>query len=876
MQLIKYIIISFIISINIPLMGQIGNDDITKKKVSLQISNGTVQEVITILERAYQLEFLYNPQDIKDKVIAVDENNISVPSLLDKLFEPVELKYKIADDQVIIYSLKDWQAAQKKNQVIRHTISGYVRDLETTETLIGVNILDKKTGSGTTTNEYGFFSMTLPEGDVSIVFSYIGYEAIQKDLTNDGDISLSVDLSYESKLEEIVITAVDGMEDIQYQTQMSQFILPVEQLKSVPVILGEQDLMKSMQLLPGVKSGVEGTSGIYVRGGSQDQNLILLDGVPVYNAAHALGIFSVFNPDAIKSVTLTKGGFPARYGGRLSSVLDIRMKEGNLQEWHGDLSLGLISSKLSLSGPLVKDKTSILISGRRTYADLILKNVIEQEENRTTTPSLYFYDFNAKIQHKINDKHRLYLSGYFGQDKFGATFTSPSQKEKSLVDWGNQISALRWNYEISNKFFANTTLTYSKYAVNTINEFQELNVENPDFIGTRLTSGIQDIGMKIDFDYIPMPNHYLKFGLNVINHNYTPGVSQSRNNEELESNEDDIISTEYAVYLEDDMTLGKLKANIGVHASALSVQDNFYTSVQPRIGLRYLVDESLSLKASFNTMSQYINLLATEAISLPSDLWVPSTARIKPQQSWQAALGVAKQFKDYELSIEGYYKEMNNVLSYREGATFLTDNLQNWEDKVTQGEGEAYGAEVFFQKKKGKLTGWIGYTLSWTNRQFEDINQGEKFPFRYDRRHDASIVISYDIKENIKLSANWIYGTGNAVTLPQYQYPSFNSVQTGFANSARYQSDGGDKNAFRMSASHRLDWSISFIKKKKKYTRTWVLGVYNSYYRKNPFYLSLDTEIVRDNTGNIISEKSIITEKTLLPIIPSVSYQISF
>jgi len=876
MQLIKYIIISFIISINIPLMGQIGNDDITKKKVSLQISNGTVQEVINILERKYQLEFLYNPQDIKDKVIAVDEDNISVPSLLNKLFEPVELKYKIADDQVIIYSLKDWQAAQKKNQVIRHTISGYVRDLETTETLIGVNILDKKTGSGTTTNEYGFFSITLPEGDVSIVFSYIGYEAIQKDLTNAGDISLSVDLSYESKLEEIVITAVDGMEDIQYQTQMSQFILPVEQLKSVPVILGEQDLMKSMQLLPGVKSGVEGTSGIYVRGGSQDQNLILLDGVPVYNAAHALGIFSVFNPDAIKSVTLTKGGFPARYGGRLSSVLDIRMKEGNLQEWHGDLSLGLISSKLSLSGPLIKDKTSILISGRRTYADLILKNVIEQEENRTTTPSLYFYDFNAKIQHKINDKHRLYLSGYFGQDKFGATFTSPRQKEKSLVDWGNQISALRWNYEISNKFFANTTLTYSKYAVNTINEFQELNVENPDFFGTRLTSGIQDIGMKIDFDYIPMPNHYLKFGVNAINHNYTPGVSQSRSNEELESSEDDIISTEYAVYLEDDMTLGKLKANIGIHASALSVQDNFYTSVQPRIGLRYLVDESLSLKASFNTMSQYINLLATEAISLPSDLWVPSTARIRPQQSWQAALGVAKQFKDYELSIEGYYKEMDNVLSYREGATFLTDNLQNWEDKVTQGEGEAYGAEVFFQKKKGKLTGWIGYTLSWTNRQFEDINQGEKFPFRYDRRHDASIVLSYDIKENIKLSANWIYGTGNAVTLPQYQYPSFNSVQTGFGNSARYQSDGGDKNAFRMSASHRLDWSISFIKKKKKYTRTWVLGVYNSYYRKNPFYLSLDTEIVRDNTGNIISEKSIITEKTLLPIIPSVSYQISF
>jgi len=877
MQLIKYIIISIILSINVPIMGQDKSGDLSDRKVSLQLDDVSIQDAIDILKEEYGLEFLYNPSDLKNKSVRVDETNISIAGLLDKLFYSAELKYKITDNQVVIYSLKKWREENQTNIQTKHTISGYIRDVETTETLIGVNIIDKYSGAGTTSNEYGFFSITLPEGDVSLVFSYIGYQKFENDFELKADKTLSVNLSYENSLDEIVITSVEGMEDIQYQTQMSQFVLPIEKLKAVPVILGEEDLMKSMQLLPGVKGGVEGTSGLYIRGGSQDQNLILLDGVPIYNAAHALGIFSVFNPDAIKSVTLTKGGFPARYGGRLSSVLDIRMKEGNLQEWHGDVSLGLISSKVTLSGPIIKDKTSILISGRRTYADLILKNFVEDEGDTKISPSLYFYDFNAKVQHKINDKQRIYLSSYFGQDRFGATFTSPMQREKSLVSWGNQISALRWNYELSNKFFANTTMTYSKYGINTLNEFEELGVENPNYYGTQYTSGIQDVGLKIDFDYIPVPNHYLKFGLNVINHNYTPGVSQSSNNEKpATSDEERISSTEYALYVEDDIQFGNLKANVGVHASALSVQNNFYTSLQPRIGLRYLLDESLSVKGSFNTMTQYINLLATEAISLPSDLWVPSTAKIKPQESWQAALGIAKQFEKYELSVEGYYKKMDNVLSYREGAAFLTDDLQNWEDKVTQGKGEAYGAELFMQKKKGKLTGWIGYTLGWTNRQFDDINSGEKFPFRYDRRHDVSVVMSYEPKESIKLSANWVYGTGNAVTIPQYQYPSFNSVQTGFATSTNYQADGGDKNAFRMSPSHRLDWSISFIKKRKKYTRTWVIGFYNSYFRKNPFYQSLERVTERNDNGEIISQRNVISEKSLLPIIPSVSYQINF
>lgn len=770
-----------------------------------------------------------------------------------------------------------WASAQK------HTISGYVRDAASGEPLISANVFDSRSGAGTVTNTYGFYSLTLPADSVSLSFSYIGYENTRRAFLLNKDISLDVGLSGAVQLEEVVVSATRNSARIEERTQMSQIDVPIAQIKKAPALLGEVDVLKALQLLPGVQSGGEGQTGLYVRGGSPDQNLVLLDGVPVYNVSHLLGIFSVFNADAIKNVTLTKGGFPARYGGRLSSVLEINMKEGNLQEFHGEGAIGLISSKLTLEGPIVRDKTSFLISGRRTYADLIFRPIINasQEPGTDLDVALYFYDLNAKLQHKINDKHRLFLSGYFGSDVFANEFREEDGRFKGGIDWGNVISALRWNWQLNNKLFANTTLTYSRYKIDILAEFEDRYEGETETYSAKYFSGIEDLAARIDFDYIPSPGHYIRFGASATNHRYEPGAL-ALNAEFAEEQFDTLVgsqnafSNEFALYLEDDMQFGALKANLGVHASAFDVNGKFYSSVQPRLGLRYLLDGNWSLKGSFATMTQFINLLTSESFSLPTDLWVPSTARIKPQQSWQAALGAARTFgEDYEVSLEGYYKQMHNVISYKEGASFLFGLENDWQDKVTQGEGESYGLELFIQKKTGRLSGWLGYTLSWNWREFDEINSGRRFPFRYDRRHDVSLVLNYDLSEKVAFSAAWIYGTGNAVTLNTFRYPHDVYNSEPFVGNAEIES-GGRKNAFRMTDYHRLDLSVQFHKKKPKWERTWVVGVYNAYYHRNPYYMTLDRELLFDEKTGKFYEKRRFREVSILPIIPSVSYQFKF
>ncbi|WP_367392910.1 carboxypeptidase-like regulatory domain-containing protein [Lewinella sp. LCG006] len=764
------------------------------------------------------------------------------------------------------------------------TISGYIEDQASGEKLIAANVYDSFSGAGAVTNTYGFFSLTLPADSVALSFSYIGYQSREERFALSGNRTLNVSLSPYVELATVEVTA-ERSERIEQRTQMSRMEVPIEQIKRIPALMGEVDVLKALQLLPGVQSGGEGQNGLYVRGGSPDQNLVLLDGVPVYNVSHLLGIFSVFNADAIKNVTLTKGGFPARYGGRLSSVLEINMKEGNLQEWHGEGSIGLISSKLTLQGPIQKGKTSFLISGRRTYVDLLAKPII----SANTLPgeeidiSLYFYDLNAKLQHKINDKHRIFLSAYTGADVFANRFADEYGAFSGGIDWGNLISAARWNWQISPKMFANTTLTYSKYEIDINAGSENFNEDGPDEKFSALyISGIEDIGGKIDFDFIPNPDHYLRFGGGWTNHTYRPGALNFNLTDGEDFNLDTLIgsqnsySNELFVYAEDDFTLGPLKINAGIHASAFAVEDEFYTSVQPRLGLRYLLNNDLAIKAGFSTMTQYINLLTSEALSLPTDLWVPSTSRIKPQQSWQVALGVAKTInEDYELSVEGYYKEMQNVISFKEGASFLFGLENDWQSKVTQGDGEAYGLEFFFQKKRGRTTGWIGYTLSWNYRQFDEINSGRRYPFRYDRRHDISVVVNHDFSEKIGLSAAWVYGTGNAITLNTITYPT--DVYGGFGQPYFNEIEtGGEKNAFRMTDFHRLDLSVEFRKQKPKWERKWVVGVYNAYYHRNPYYVIADTEYVRDGQGNIVDEKRVFKEISILPIIPSVSYQFKF
>jgi hypothetical protein len=768
----------------------------------------------------------------------------------------------------------------------KHTISGYLRDFASGEPLISANIYDSRSGSGAVTNTYGFYSLTLTADSVELYFSYIGYSTEQRVFLLRADTAVNVNLSGAVMLEQVVVSDVKGGARIEERTQMSRIDVPVEQIKRIPALLGEVDVLKALQLLPGVQSGGEGQNGLYIRGGSPDQNLILLDGVPVYNVSHLLGIFSVFNADAIKNVSLIKGGYPARYGGRLSSVIEINMKEGNLQKFQGEGAIGLIASKLTLEGPIVNDKTSFLISGRRTYADLIFGPLIRANQAPGTDlkVKLYFYDLNAKLQHKINDKHRLYLSAYLGSDVFGNEYEEASSSFEGGIDWGNAISALRWNWQLNNKLFANTTLTYSRYRIDVLAGFENRFQNQKESYSAKYFSGIEDLAGRIDFDYIPNPNHYIRFGAFAINHTYEPGALAFK--AEFDELKFDTLvgsqnarSNEFAVYIEDDLLLGPLKANVGVHASGFAVDGQFYSSVQPRLGLRYLMSNKLALKASFATMAQYINLLTNESFSLPTDLWVPSTARIKPQQSWQAALGAARTFgEEYEISLEAYYRDMKNVLSYKEGASFLFGLENDWQDKVTQGDGESYGLELFIQKKKGRFSGWLGYTLSWNWRQFDEINSGRRFPFRYDRRHDASIVLNYDVDQRISFSAAWVYGTGNAVTLNTFRYPYEAYSNGGNPPVVNYPEieSGGQKNAFRMSDYHRLDLSMEIKKQKKHWERKWVLGAYNAYYRRNPYFMTLQKDYSYDPATGRETVKRSFREVSILPFIPSISYQFKF
>ncbi len=758
----------------------------------------------------------------------------------------------------------------------KYTISGYIQDAKTAERLILATIFETNKSKGATSNTYGFYSLTLAKGEVNLYASFVGYQAKNLVFELKKDTIINFNLKPSLSLDEVILVARKTPK-IEQRTQMSRISVPISAIEKIPTILGENDVLKTLQLLPGVQGGTEGMNGVYVRGGSPDQNLVILDGVPVYNVSHLLGFLSVFNTDAIKGVSLTKGGFPARYGGRLSSVIEINMKEGNKKEFHGEGAIGLLSSRLTLEGPIVKDKSSFMISGRRNYFDIIAKPIIKKASKDSGDDldlSTYFYDLNAKVNHKFNEKHSIYLSAYLGSDVFKNDFkendfdSDDFYRTKAGIDWGNVITAMRWNYKINNKLFANTTLTYSKFNFDfEVGEEVFYEGEHNKF-EAKYKSGIYDIAGKVDFDYIPNPNHHIRFGFGNTYHTYNPGALALKGDfdeEDFETlnNQKKEYSNEYFGYLEDELQFGKLKANIGLHASGFTIGNKTYNSLQPRIGLRYLVNKKWSLKASYASMAQYINLLTNESIGLPTDLWVPSTERIKPQTSWQAAFGVATTFKnELEFSIEGYYKKMDNVISYKEGASFFNVE-ENWEDKITQGTGTAYGLEVLLQKKRGKTTGWIGYTLAWNNRQFDEINSGKEYPFKFDRRHDFEMVAIHKFSDRLHLSGTWVYSTGNAISLTEATYTSFD--QNGNLDPI---SIVGTKNSYRMPSYHRLDVGLEFLKKKKWGERAWIIGVYNAYMRSNPFYVYLGE--------NFDTNKKQYKQVSLIPLVPSVSYRFKF
>ena len=759
----------------------------------------------------------------------------------------------------------------------KFTISGYVREKATGEDLIGANVYIKELSKGTITNQYGYYSLTLGKGEYTFVVSFIGYSDYTKKIVLNKNIKLNISLKQASIItDEVIISSERSDKNIQ-STEMGTIKLPVEKIKVIPAFMGEIDILKTIQLLPGVQSAGEGSSGFYVRGGGPDQNLILLDEAVVYNASHLFGFFSVFNADAVKDINLIKSGMPANYGGRLSSVVDISMKEGNNKKFNVDGGIGIISSRLTIQGPIKKDTCSFIISGRRTYIDVLMKPFVENNL------PYFFYDLNAKINYRLSDKDRVFLSGYFGRDVFNMEMQESNMSNS--ISWGNATTSLRWNHLFSDKLFSNTSLIFTDYSF-------EFAAKQGSYDVTYY-SGIRDWNVKYDFTYLPSIRHNIKFGGNYIFHTFTPdNASAEVSGVDLDlGDEIKLYSHDAALYLNDNFDLTeKIKLNAGLRYTffrQIGPFDRFvlneigqiidtihyktnenvktYNHIEPRLSIRYTINKLSSVKASYTQNYQYIHLASISAVSLPTDIWVPSSSIVKPQFGTQYSIGYFRNFKQnmFESSVEVYYKELKNQIEFKEG--FIPeDNIKNNTDNnFTFGNGKSYGVELFLKKSIGKATGWVGYTLSKTTRIFPEVNQGKEFYAKHDRRHDVSFIATYVLNNKLTFSLVWVYATGNAITLPVSRYIIEGQIINEYS----------ERNAFRMSAYHRMDVSATYnFKKRKKYESSLNLSIYNVYNRYNPYFIYFDT------VGNINHYEMEITAKqvSLFPILPSISWNFKF
>lgn len=769
--------------------------------------------------------------------------------------------------------------AQESGRAQRFTISGYVREQGSRELLIGVNVYVPKLRTGTTTNAYGFYSITLPADSLEVIFSFVGYQAVSMNFNLNKNIDLDVFLSGSFTLGEVEIKG-ERVERISESVRMSTIDVPISDIKAIPALLGEKDVLKVLQLLPGVQRGIEGSSGFYVRGGGPDQNLIILDDATVYNASHLFGFFSLFNGDAIKSIELTKGGMPARYGGRLSSVLDINMKDGNKKKHSGEAGIGLISSRLTLEGPIVEDKASYLFSGRRTYVDVLARPFMPKEG----VAGYFFYDMNAKLNYDLDRKNKFYASGYFGRDKFYARERGSSSLSEAGLFWQNATSTLRWNHLINNRMFSNTSFVYSKYIFQIYMKSKYLD----DIFDLKYYSGIEDLSLKSDFSWHPSARHTVRFGVSATHHAFNPSalVIETKDLDEILLDVKTIRSVETGIYIEDEIkATDRLRLMPGIRLSGFFGKNMQHVKPEPRFSASYNLKDDLALKASYAKMNQYVHLLSNTGLGLPTDLWVPSVENVPPQESWQVAAGFAKDFlnQNFSLSVEAYYKEGYNLLGYSSGASFLMfddptgANAFDWTRNVASGLGWFYGAEIMLQRKTGKLTGWIGYTLSKALGAFEEKNIA---PLRHDRPHDLSIVANYKLSKEFQFSAVWVYSSGNPIVIPSagaqsyYHthgidpmamiYPDYDFPQytTDFIN-------------VRAEAYHRLDVGMQFIRQKelfgRKIERVIDLSVYNAYNRKNPFFYFEDLKQMPDG-----SYQRILSKMTLFPIIPSLTFSYKF
>ncbi len=779
------------------------------------------------------------------------------------------------------------------------TVSGYVEDSETGEKLIAASVYELNSQKGTLANNFGFYSLTFSQktDTIKLYASFIGYNQQVIVITDKSQTFQTFLLEQQTNQIAEVTVIAEAQTDIQNRLEMSVLAIPMEQIKTLPAIGGEVDVLKAIQLMPGVQSGGEGSSGIYVRGGSPDQNLIVLDDVPLYYVNHLGGFVSIFNADAINNFKLVKGGYPAEYGSRLSSVLDVRMKEGNMKKFQVQGTVGLISTKVSVEGPIIKDKASFIISARRFMLDLLMKPISKLVTDNVAV-GYTFYDLNAKINYKLSDKNRLYLSFYSGDDKTSVNNKdiepNSSIKTNSALRWGNMLGAFRWNHIYSSKFFSNLTLTYTQYRYLTefkyqSEEYEADTVSSSQKMENRFYSGINDLSIKADFEYFAGTNYTLKFGAISTYHKFTPGITsyKAENNGTVPLdtmfNDTKFNSLESAVYLENQLSLGEhFNFNIGVRGTHYLIENKSFISLEPRLLANILITKKLSVKASYSQMQQNVHLLTYSGMGMPTDLWVPATKNVQPEKSTQYAAGFASQLfgNKYELSIEAYYKDMSYLIEFKEATSFYGSS-QSWEDKViTNGKGISKGIEFLLQKKQGNFTGWLGYTLSKTTRQFAELNNGKPYNFRYDRTHDISIVANYKIREGLNISATWVYGTGNAITLaneyykvPYLQYQE-NYPYYYYENTYTIESYA-EKNSYRMRAFHKLDIGINSTKQKKWGERTWNFSIYNVYNRQNPYYYFFKDKYEYQNGKEVFVGKRLY-QQSLFPIIPSISYSFKF
>ena len=874
------------------------------RMVTLNMQKASVREILDEIQKQTGVTFSYESSllsGLQKTTFRADDEALT--DCLTRLFANLPVVYKMTGNVVVL--------KRKPKQV---TVSGFVRDKRSAESLIGASVYEAHSRVGTASNNFGFFSLTLPPGNITIRSSYIGYTSHQHILNGlERDTVLTIELEPSASLQEVVITGQSNDKQSVLSTQMGALEINQQTIRSTPVMFGEADIIKTLQLTPGVSAGTEGTAGMYVRGGNVDENLFLIDGNPVYQINHIGGIFSAFNPEAISGMDFFKSGFPSRYGGRLSSVVNVHTKEGNMKEYHGSASIGLISGNLNFEGPIIKDRTSFNIGLRRTWLDVLsapavaIANKITKKDGTRLRARYAFHDLNLKVNHIFNDRSRMYLSLYNGNDVLkGGSTDFPDQDSDNNYNydsdvslrWGNIMATAGWTYVFNNRLFGKVSGVFTRYHSRLRNTEHDVVGNEGDedysdsFRENETNTGITDFGLRTSFDYLPASAHHIRFGGDYLVHRFHPEYNRSvayEKNEETsveigqEFANDLLWGHEAGVYAEDDWTLSSaVRLNAGLRFSLFNVQGKTYTGLEPRVSLRWLLDDNLSFKASYSRMNQYVHLISNSFISLPTDAWMPVTRKLKPLISDQVSAGFYYNLnKEYNFSVEGYYKTLDNLLEYRDGHTF-TPSFVNWEDKLTAGEGSSYGAEFMVRKETGRTTGWVGYGLSWSDRQFDELNQGARYPARFDNRHKLNIVVMHKISPKVELSAAWSYASGNHVTLSlENYYENGTGSPTNNDNHYMDASESIDyyegRNNYQLPAYHRLDLGIKIYRPKKKGRMgIWTVSIYNVYSRMNPFMIYKSDKTVPDPGSSYGKNVPVFKTIGIMPIIPSISYTYKF